>query len=302
MEKKRTLTQMIVCIGLVCIIWVAYFLVKHYGVNRILEVKEDDFSWLYQVDSMEIGGEYLVLEGFAFEMGVDAKKGAYEIVLQDIESQKTFFLDTEYEKRFDVNEYFSCEKDYSMSGFVSQILLKKIDLYNETYEILLRVKGDRLAYCTGIYISNGKLMYVNPAEYSPLDVEGTVLEKVVENGFLRVYKPEYGMYVYQYEGMIYWIAENGHELVEDDTPVPFQLFTTQAEKIPRESPSYESGIDNIGFLFYENEWKDESIEGYRVARETLPTGYSIVKVLTGHHDNNDWIWREYFRPIYQLQE
>ena len=300
-KVKRSTVHVVICVGLLCLIWGGYFLTKYYGTDRILEVEADDFSWVYQVDSVEIDNGDFVLRGFAFELDRDATEGAYEIVLQDIESGKRYFPKMEYMERMDVNEYFLCEYDYLQTGFEAMIKAKKLDLDTKDYEVLLRRADERQTYQTGTYISKGELMYANPQEFEPLNVEGTGLEKIVEEGILRVYRPDYGMYVYQYEGELYWIAEDDYKYDKDgDTYIQCQLDTTQVDKLPEHRLKNQWNWDNIGFLFTSNELVELSSSDYRVASEALPTEYAIEKIWTGNYVDF-WIWRQNFRPYYQLE-
>ena len=252
MEKKRGIWHFVICVGLVCLIWGGYFFIKHFGADRILEIEEDDFSWVYQVDHAGIEGKYLVLRGFAFELDKDATEGAFEIVLQDIESEKKYFPTTQYMERTDVNEYFLCEYDYLNTGFEVVVKEKQLDLDERDYEILLRKTGERQTYRTGIFISKGEVMYTNPKTFEPLDVEGTGLEEIIKEGILRVYRPDYGMYVYQYEGELYWIADESYAFDEDgNVYIEYQLDTTQIDKLPERRLENQWYWDNLGFVFKE---------------------------------------------------
>lgn len=299
--KKRDILHVVICISLVCLIWGVYFLVKHFGTDRILDIREDDFSWVYQVDSVEVENGDFVLRGFAFELDKDATEGAFEIVLQDIESGKRYFPQMKYIERTDVNEYFLCEYEYIQTGFEAVIKAKKLDLDEKNYEVLLRRADERQTYQTGTYISKGRLMYAEPSEFESLDVEGTDLEMVVKDGILRVYRPDYGMYVYQYDGELYWIADREYEFDEDEnTYVECQLDTTQKNKLPERRIENKVYWDNIGFMFYENELLGINCGKYRVAKKQIPTEYSIEKIWTGKYKES-WVWREDFRPYYTFE-
>ena len=144
-------------------------------------------------------------------------------------------------------------------------------------------------------------MYTNPKEYVPLEVAGTDLEEIVENGVLRVYRPDYGMYVYQYEGELYWIAEPEYGFVEGDTVVECQLDTTQIARLPQHRLENQWYWDNIGFQFRSNECIALNTGKYRVTKKALPKEYSITKIWTGNYINN-WIWLSYFRPYYKFDK
>ena len=298
---KKTIIQGAICVGLLCVIWGGYFLIKTYHTDRILDIKEDDFSWVYQVDSVKTDGKDFVLQGFAFELKKNSEKGAFEIVLENVETGKRYFPKMEYIDRKDVNEYFLCDYDYLQSGFRATINVGKLNLEDAHYKILIRDGGERKTYQTGIYVSRGMLMYTNPLEFVPLDVKGTDLEQVVEDGVLRVYCPEYGMYVYQYEGELYWIAESEYDFNENgETYVQWHLETSQIDKLPQERLDGQWHFDNLGFYFSENEINTDNLENYRLAKKELPTEYSITRMNTGRHEDG-WIWKVDFRPYYDLQ-
>ncbi len=301
MEKsKKTIAQVLVCVFLLCMIWGGFFLIKKYGADRVLDIIEDDFSWVYQVDSVEAIEGNVVLSGFAFQLGVDAEFEKCEIVLHEMESGKNYFPKMRYTEYVGVNEYFLCEYDYSDSGYEATFSGRKIDLQGKNYEVLLRVKGEQRTYQTGTYLSNGEMIYTNPEEFVPIEVVGTDLERIVENGVLRVYRPDYGMYVYQYEEELYWIAEPEYDFVDGDTIIQYQIATTQIEKLPQHRLESGSYWDNIGFYFSKNELTEWNTGKYRVAKKSLPIEYSISKIWTGNSVDT-WVWLQYFRPYYYFQ-
>lgn len=303
MEKsKRTILQTAICIGLLCVIWGGYYLLTHYGTDRILEITEDDFSWVYQVDSARMDNKEFVLRGFAFELDDDAIEGAFEIVLQDTESGKNYFPKMKYITREDVNAYFLCEHDYLQSGFEASISERKLDFDEKNYEVLLRVVDERVAYRTGTYISKGQLIYTEPEEFEPLDVDGTDLEDVVENGILRVYRPDYGMYVYQYQKELYWIAELEYKFDEkNDTYVQYHTNTTQVNRLPQYRLENNWFFDDLGFAYSKNELKEWNVGKYRVAKCGMPEEYSITRIWTGNYAEGIWDWRNDFRPLYEFK-
>lgn len=299
-KKKRTVWHWVICVGLVCLIWGGYSLIMHYVNDRILEVEEDDFSWVCQVDLVKEEKGDFILQGFAFEVDKDAIEGKFRIVLQDIETGKRYFPKMRYMDRIDVNEYFWCEYDYLHSGFETTINANRLDLEKKNYEVLLKMAGERKTYRTGTYISEGQLMYTEPLEFESLEVEETALEEVVEGGVLRVYRPDYGMYVYQYEGELYWIAEPEYGFVEGDTYVQYGIETTQINRLPQIRLDNQMYWDDIGFVFSTHELLGVDTGKYRVAKAKLPTVYSIDKIGTGNYIKGSF-WSETFRPYYVFE-
>lgn len=297
-SSKKTILQGVLCVGLICVIWGGYLFCMNW-LDKQIVMLQDDFTWVYQVDSMEITNGELTLSGFALPLDKDATKGGFEIVLQDIHSDKQYFMKMDYEEREDVNDYFLCEYNYLQTGFVAKIKEKKVDLSENDYEVLLRIVDEERAYKTGVYLSKGKMMFANPDVYVPLEgTTGTELEKVVNQGILRVYRPDFGIYVYQYEGELYWIADSNYRFDENgDTFIEFQLTTTQIDKLPEERLANEWYWDNIGFYFTENEIFIGDDSMYRVAKKAIPKEYSIVRIWMGKYADG-WVWREDTKPYY----
>ena len=293
---KKLVPKMSVCVGLLIVIWGGYL----FGMKKIDQTieceREDDFRWMVQVDDVYTEENEWIVEGFAFELNKDAKGDNYEIVLRDLDTGEYVFPKMKYEERQDVNTYFLCEYDYTKSGFVAKIKKKKLDLMGKNYEVLLKVNNNRMPYRLAIYLADGEVMYTNPMENEPLEAFGTELEGVVENGILRVCRPDEGVYIYQFEGYLYWIIEEikgfGNE---ERTYIDCMIRTTQPSMLPenRRNGGYTS--DNRDFIFQENELVNIDLEGYRVARIKLPQEYPITSILTGHRDNDEWVWMDTFR-------
>lgn len=266
-------------------------------------VISDDFSWVYQIDCMENREGQLKITGWAFALNKDAGENNFEIVLHSLETEKNIYPKISYEAREDVNEYFLCEYDYTQSGFTAVISQKK--LKDRVYEVLLKTGDGKNAYSTNIYYVDGAMTFVNPEEFTPLDVAGTDLEPIVEQGILRVYRPDYGMYVYQYEGELYWIADESFYFEEDGTTyMEYQLRTTQIEKLPSHRLENKWYFDNIGFYLEQNELLEWNTGNYRVFKAALPTAYAISNIETGYYNytNGEWIWVNYFRVYLEKEE
>ncbi|MGN0506548.1 MAG: hypothetical protein ACI4FZ_08305 [Lachnospiraceae bacterium] len=297
---ENKLYQVLIFLILMLVIFSSYFFIRHQLDKRFNMIK-DDFSWVYQVDKIAEEEGKLVLSGWAFQLKRNSTAENCELILYNTETGKAYYPEMNFFAREDVNSYFLCEYDYTDSGFSASISAKKLDLENSVYEILLRPAGERNAYQTGIYYANGKMMFANPKEFVPLETAGTDLERVTEEGVLRVYRPDFGIYVYQYEGELYWIAEETYGFVDGDSYVQFQMDTTQIDKLPEKRLANNWFWSNIGFYFKSNELIDWDTGNYRVAKCALPTEYSITKIWTGNYIE-DWIWMQYFRPFYDFSE
>lgn len=270
---------------------------KH--LNRRIELFEDDFSWVYQIDDIkEVEGE-LVINGWAFMLNEDSLEGAVEIVLYDINSGKKYYPQMSYRIRDDVNNYFMCGYDYRKVGFSASIAIWRLNLDESTYQLVLRPRDEKRAFKTNIYYFNEEMMCASSNEYVKLDVEGTDIESVVNEGVCVVNRQDIGMYVYQYNRALYWIAEPYFDFVKNGSWIEFHIETTQTEKLPPERLENGWLWSNLRFDFYDKELVEQNNGRYRIAKYDLPTEYSITKIWTGSYDT-DWIWRNDFRPRYDF--
>lgn len=307
MQKKsiRFLLQLAVFLVLMAALFGGYYFVKT-KLDRRFEINGDRFSWVYQVDEIREEEGQLVIEGWAFKLGQDANE-EFEIIIADADTEEAFFPKMEYKTREDVNQYFLCEYDYSRSGFTATIPLKKLELEDGVYEFLLRpMRGkefSRSAMRMETYYAKHELLFANPKEFVAPEVAGTALSEVVENGVLRVYQPDFGTYVYQYDGELYWINKREFNFDEKgDWYVQFQMNTTQIEKLPKERLDNNWFWSNIGFVFIENEIEEIQTNLYRVTKCKVPTEYSITDVTTGNYiKGTGWIWQTFFYPRYVLK-
>ncbi len=280
-------------VSMTLILW-CYLAASQQIEKKVLKMQEDDFSWMFQIDSVTEQNGQVCFRGWAFPLSDDAETGNCTVLLKNVKNGKMIYADMQYQDREDVNAYFSCEKDYTHCGFTACVDEEKLDTEDGIYEIILRKADSREAFSTGTYYAAGKLMLTDPEEFVPLETEGTVLEKVTEEGALLVYRPDVHMYVYQYGGSLYWIAEKEYGFVDGDTLIQFQMKTTQPEKLPEERLENGWLWGNIGFRFVKKEITDADTGKYRVAVCELPTEYSITKVWTGNYIE-EWIWKETFR-------
>ena len=268
--------------------------------KRQFEIVNDDYTWMYQIDSMEERDGKLQIEGWAFALNLDAEPENFEIVLYNTETEKKIFPKMFHKSRMDVNDYFLCEYNYTESGFTATLPISKLD--DSVYEVLLHPKGENRAFTTGVYYTDGKMTFVHPDEFASvlLSFAGTDLETIVENGVLRVYRPDFGMYVFQNEGELYWIADQHYGFVNNNSCVEFHMNTTQVERLPEERLANGWKWSDMSFMFCENELTEWNTGQYRVTKCALPKDYSIVQIWTGNYIN-DWIWLQYFRPWYEFE-
>ena len=243
-------------------------------------------NYCFQVDSLFHSGGVLAINGFCFRY--EYPSSDYTLLLRT-ENGTQIELDKETVTRPDVNEYFSCEYDYTASGF------RAIGSVEEgEYEILIKWPWS-IALSTGVFVGPS-IHYVPEKEFIAPAIEA----EFVENGILRVYQPDVHCWVYQYQGSLYWIA-NKDFYFEDDgsTIIQYQLWTTQTEKLPQHRRDNNWLWDNISGNFEDYEIRGD-FGPYRVMKRKLPTEYSISSIETGYFKDGKWIWREFFRPYYEF--
>lgn len=301
-ERKKRLWQAMVCIGLVIVVWGGFFLLNSQLLkkNDLSHLTHDYFNCVYQIDSVEDDGENISLTGWAFKLNTNSKDKNMDVYLYDLSEEKIVYADVDFFDREDVNQYFLCEYDYTHSGFKATFDSKKLDMLNKDYEVLVEDRLEKNIFKTGIFLSKGEIVYANPKEFRPVKAEGTELEQIVKEGKLRVYRPEVGIYVYQYEGKLYWIASEDYYFEEDaSTYVQLHLFTTQKENLPKYRLDMGYEWDNAGFVFEEKEIVELNTGKYRVTVADIPDEYSVVEIKTGYYAE-EWIWSQRFRPYYDF--
>ena len=305
-EKKK------ICSDLKKRIWrCAFFLgsmmllaIGYYAAKKCIRVNysiaEDNFSWVYQVDDIAENDGKICFRGWAFQLDKDAKKNKFDIILRDISSGKSFFADMKYETRVDVNEFFLCQYDYTESGFVAMIDKEKLDIENGVYEFLLQPKTQRTAYETNIYYAQNEISFTNPLEFIPLDTDGTDMEVVTRDGVLRGYLSDKGIYIYQYDGCIYWIMDETYAFnAAGNAYLQYQIATTQPWKLPEQRLMEGKETGYMSFQFKEKELANFNTGKYRVAKAELPQKYSITSIRTGV-TTETWLWKYDFRPWYKF--
>ena len=280
----------------------------------------DSNAYTYQVESIKTDGSNVIISGWFVELE-EVQKNKREIdrdnvlgiLVYDLKSQTDKYVDgtskpskalpakVTRKKRADINEYFKCGYDYSMCGFEAVIDKSKLDLENGEYQIIIKKdeEGEN-GILADAYISMGKLTYTNPLESKELEVLGTDLERIVTDGICLINQSAYGIYVYQCEKNLYWIADENF-LFEDDgsTYIQYQLDTTQFDRLPSDRIENNWYWSNLGDNFEAHEVTKEMKCGkYRVSMRAIPEDYSITRIVTGYYVNSNWIWQSYFRPIY----
>ena len=269
-------------------------------------ISEIERSLAFQLDSAEISNDRLTLTGFCFPYEQDSHNPLdkdLQIILRPTSGGRKLKTNTESQiEREDVNSYFLCEYNYLYSGFRATVPCAEINS-KEEYEILVSFD---LSNCisTETYITGTNIHYYPESEFTPPQptTDGLFMD-IVNKGILRAYRPDYHCWAYQYQGNLYWIADEDFNFEEDGTTyIQYHLYTTQKDNLPAHRLEHHWYWDNIGDYFEEHEITDElNCVPYRVSVRSIPTEYSITCITTGYHKDGRWIWRSSFRPLITIQ-
>ena len=314
-EKK------IVIYSVVIVVMILIFIV----VNRNISDDNEGMFWMfgdgnefvYEIEDIFVENNMLNIRGWFIELkSVRNKEINVEsnskigVLLYDVNSEieydydglakpyKGIKMEVELKKREDVNNYFDCEYDYSNCGFVAKTSISNVDFDNKEYRIIIKTDENNMdALASSTFIRNGKLEFVDKNDLFDIDVKGTDLEGIINEGVCVAACSEYNMLVYQYDHKLYWITDNEYPFwVDDDTYLFCQVDTTQYDKIPNERKTMDQFWVDYTDSFRNFEITESINSGkYRVACRDILSDYAITMILTG---NEKWI--RIFRPRYNL--
>ncbi|MBQ9765161.1 MAG: hypothetical protein IJW18_03080 [Lachnospiraceae bacterium] len=291
---KATVSSLVIIILAVCIDSIVQS-----TITRVGKIVGRDDTVIFQLDGMRTEKDRLVLDGWVFKLEVNSEENDFDIILYESESKKKHRLDVEETIRNDVNNYFSCEYDYSKTGFRAEIDIDDLKLDTKNYEILVQYKDEPEISRTGVYLSKGEIKYYDPEQFVQPNVKGEWIENVINEGVLRLYRPNIELYVYQLEDELIWIFSDEYLSSKNSDYMELQVATTQPDKLPKHRVEMSFTSDNIRFSITQNEIQGIETEGYRIAVTEIPKQYSIVTFWCGDYSNK-WEWVEYFRPWYHF--
>ena len=252
-------------------------------------------AFCFQIDEVHREDNKIFLTGFAF--GYNRRPSSPYMLLRQIDTGEESELAVTYgSPRPDVNSYFLCDYDYTNVGFTAVGDAKP----NVEYEVMVRWPRSMMT-SAGVFITGENVHYVKSGrtDEGKFFKEPELTNDFIKDGILLLYRPDYSLWVYQYDGELYWVADDGFEFEKNEkTYIGYELSTTQKGKLPKQRHKHKRNVDDRSCFFEEYEIYGD-FGKYRVMKRTLPTEYSITSISTGSFKGKEWGWRSYFRPVYE---
>lgn len=307
--EENIILQLFTCLVLCSIVIMAFFIIN----NRINLAKFREYSIVEDIklkNSIEkytVDSDNISIEGYAFMLDKNSSDNLISVFIRNIITKKEIWLEIKQYNRMDLDSYYKNEYEYINSGFVATTKSKELD-FDEVYEIIINIdykeKNEevtkRKTVSTNQYILGSEIYSYNPLEFDRPDMsaDSKLLREVFTNGRLCFYQKEEGIYVYQYEGKLYWITtENFVFDQKNATYIIYHLYTTQINGLP--DNRIQHGFDNLDFIFEKFEYKDENTAPYRIAIRDIPEEYPITYISSGVYDRE--VRTSYWRKNFYLK-
>lgn len=293
--------KFIACIVLSCIV-IGFFLIY----NKIIDNKYiiiEDVNFVNEIENISKNNGNITIKGYAFLSDIDSKNSQISVFLRNLSDGKEVWLDVKHSIRSDVDAYYNGDYNYENSGFYAFAKANRLHS-DECYEIVIKIEYTnpdssklKKTVSSKRYIFNNELYVYNPKEfYEPnKNISSALLKNVLENGKLCLYQKDVGLYVYVYNGKMYWIAtENFNFDKNGKTYITYHLYTSQTSKLSKDRIKYK--YSNLDFYFEQHEYKEENTAPYRVAIRDVLDDFPITYIRTGVYNtlNKSWIWNKLF--------
>lgn len=265
-------------------------------------VSEPVYTILKEVTSIGEENGSLTLTGWGFDTNIYNENSRCELILQDTETGEALWPKMEKNPApVQIAERYTDGEDYSGASFEGSLKKNKMDP-DSVYEILIRYTTDYVdengtgqqyvrTVTTDEFLYQGQMTEYNPKTFVAPEISGTELEKAIKEGKF-CYLSEDGMYIYEYNNVIYYIADSKFKFSENGlTELPLHIFPVNKKALDEKYA--DAGFENRDIMFENYEISGDFGE-YRVAVRELPNNYAIAYIATGLYDSeeNKWVWRK----------
>ena len=283
-----------------------------FGINQRINIKKShvytisdtSYTLLKEITEVKTEGNILTLTGWGFDIDYYGQDNTCELILRDTETGESFWPKMgKALEPVQIAERYTEGKDYSAACFKGTL---KADRLNpeSVYEILLRYTSDYQdengknelyvkAVTTDTFVYKGEMAEYNPKTFEAPEIEGTELEKELENAKLFHYFPE-GMWVYYDGEELYYIIEKAILEKEKTGLYPVRWYVKNNQELPEESKPY--GFGNSDF------YTDSPMIAYVGDKEygvvVIPISKHVTYVHTGLYAMGTTGWK--FQKMKQL--
>lgn len=213
--------------------------------------------------------------------------------------------------RPEVSEYYFGDDSRRACGYAAQVKTGRLNPEKE-YDLMVIWPGEVLPSYTGWYVSSENSQWIMRCisrYYSgDLDLTGTNLTELQQNGTLKYYNEQYGSYLLQDRNRLYLIVEKDKAPDElEDVLVTAELEISRPELLTAdEQPDADAraeGLLDLTETFAEGEITDETQTGkYRVFCVEVPDGLPVKSVDIGLRDpvsgKDYWTWQTGMQPTF----
>lgn len=303
MEKKR----IIIYGGALLIIIILFFAMNSYIKDHrkwVFDTRDtNSLEYAFQVENAVAENDTVLISGWCFKLNEDKNKTDLYVLLRNTHDDSIIRLDTVCLNRRDVNEYFCCDYDYSMSGFEAYAKQSLLSLESNEYEVFLQYGSmNNVLIQTDTYLGSKGIKRFKDSDCQILDNENVLLKEIINEGTLCFGDEEHDAKVIQMDNRVYWLLGPKFKYSENkSSKIICQIWSTQSKQPNTGNLIKDLFALNLDYIPESNYCEDLSTDAIKVYSIDLPTDISILRVLTGYHNKTEgWMWSRSFRPDYKI--
>lgn len=314
MNSSTKLQVLFFCVSMVVITALylpTIFIIKQSKEKELIEKQSvvTDYNIMLDIESVQTKAGKMLFEGWVLRL--DSKNISSYLILQEANKTTAKVLYAKLEDRTDIKRHFG--ENYSLCGYNASILTSKLS-EGVCYEIQMvltyeqrqsseensSVKTESKKIATNYYLLNGELYNYNPLEFSKPKVEATEINMAIEKGTLHLYSHEQRLWVYEYDGKLFYILDPNMLPSLDRRPsIPIMMYTARRDLVPEEllDQYLEKGYIYQEKYLSESDYVNAKDPYYLVVVD-LPTEYPISYILSGIYSNKEikgWIYKRAFQ-------